>query len=52
MLVISLKSLKMKNIMRILLLISVMAVLRVWVVFLAAPAEMLRIGDSFYATSL
>ena len=41
MLVISLKSLKMKNIMRILLLISVMAVLREWVVFLAALAERL-----------
>ena len=41
MLVISLKSLRRKNIMRILLPISVMVVLRVWVVFLAALVERL-----------
>ena len=41
MLVISSKSLRRKNIMRILLLISVMVVLRVWVAFLAALVERL-----------
>lgn len=38
---ISLKTLRWKNIMRTLLLISVMVVLRVWVVFLAALVERL-----------
>ena len=41
MLLMALRRLRRKNITRILLQISVMAVLRGWVVFLAAPAERL-----------